>query len=267
MQSLPLSGIETAAALVAIGVPVTALTCQALHHTGTGERRHEWALSPSPGADLRDIADLLRQHRQKTLPATHPLFVALLAIANMAPLYAWLRDPLHPPDFDRYRPAGSGFIRLHHPPSEQRTSIAVMDRGTADLFATHSVPIAAAFMTCGFFPRPHIQDTGRGPLFVFRESSLIYHDISITHFLQAIQAAMQPGPMAPTVIPGAPAGQHPFHYALAATANMMRLPAIAARADASPTHFFQGRGQRCATVNNAFLKNPRMEAALAAHLA
>lgn len=263
MNRIAISSAAHAAALVAVGFPRQGLRIEALHNTGTGERRIAWHLECANASDASDLMRRVRENSKNPLwrenPA-HPLLAALTGAFNHETLAA-LRLAPHEGLSGTLQP-GKKLLRIHtgtKPTGEDflRQVVVQYQHQSPEL------PLVAALVAVGFVPRP--MPTGAGAI-VLPTESVLYPELGILDALEAAKQLREPKVTAPMQLPGpfAP-GMHPFQFAFAAAWNLASTPDIIRAAGEQPTHFF--RQHKSAMANDAALNRPGFEQKIKRHIA
>lgn len=259
MQRLPLTDSRIAAALMAIGVDQRAFHIEPLHNTGTGEKKTSWYVQSAELADIRQLLSEADHDNKNALwrtDANHPFIAALAGIENHEMLTRWLRGNFDLPGTARAAP-GSQVLKValagDEPFPVEQPAVGIA-----------SVPHAAAMIAAGFVVYPVIQDGG---IFGFQKESLTFPGLTADMCMDAANVAADRSAFEPPELPGFPRGRHPFLYALSACLNLRLIAPSEASAWKVPTHFFPGRGTRCALANDAALKRRGFTDSLQGHLA
>ena len=245
---------------MAVGVDQRVFHVEPLHNTSTGEKRTAWSVETGELADIRELlAEADMQHKRalwKTSP-NHPFLAALAGIENHAVLTKWLNHPGLDLCFGPIAD-GSGILRLYLDNFASPFAPVVPEVGLT------SVMHVAALAAAGFPIHPQIM---AGGVFSFPKQSVMMPPLTAQQCIGAANMLCDPKALAVPDLPGYPAGQHPFCYAFSACLNLRLLGASEASAWKAPTHFFPGRGTRCAIATDAALRRPGFQKQVENHIA
>lgn len=240
--------INTAAALHTVGF---AVSISVEKDTGSqGKTTSRWYVSERP----KDAADLIAgRAKSEAMRGTLEKFqVCTLALAIRANLDVWFRSGA-----DWYEMTGQ------ERPYFAGDSDSVLIRPT-----TFDFLAAAMIAGCALSPRPVDSSAGR----MAAISKVGSHGVIIAELICAYEAANKRrgkgGVAAPITLPGYPAEEHPFLYAVEALEQVNALRAIEDATTKNPTCMFRGTGGgrgRSALVSESLL-NGRDQEILEQHL-
>jgi hypothetical protein len=108
---------------------------------------------------------------------------------------------------------------------------------------------AAAIVTCGFVPWPELGAHGEHPLIAFAADSVTFPALRIDD----IERACQPAGLHPRELPGYPAEEHPFFYALQAVLNLPGFLAAQTSAHRHPRVVIKSKNSPASVIASADL--------------
>lgn len=215
--------------------------------TAAAHKTVSWMISPLSGCGLYDARNIIPDWRAGVLPANHPLRACMMALATRQVLAGYIRGNHGTPHVVKL--PGVNLCRAIPPSDRSR----VADLSPRLSGPTEKMPIdhAAAAIVCGH----GIQGIAGQAFLISSRGAFDPLVTAATMAAAAAQIESNASRSASITLPGYPAGEHPFLYALAAISQARALSAYAEKKD--PTvHLNSRSSERVALVSQSILEGP-----------